>query len=263
MFAQFLFATEAILVSLLCDRLLKARRRVEESADEARELERRILEISDAEQRRIGHDLHDGLGQHLTGIALMSKRLEQRLSATASPQAEEAIQITALARAAVEWTHDLCRSLSPTVLETRGLQDALHELTTNAETIFGIDCSFEQNGDAGLPSTDLAAAMHLYRIAQEAISNAVKHGKARHVSVSLARKGEEIDMMITDDGVGVAQSQNGLEDGMGLRIMRYRARMIGARIDVRRGNGEAAGNGTGTIVTCRYRPGRPSPGNEA
>ena len=120
-----LFAMEGIFISIIAARLKAAMQRAEDSAASARTLERQILEISDDEQRRIGHDLHDGLGQHLTGIALMTRRLEQRLANSNSAEAEEAAKLSALARTAVEWTHDLTRTLSPPALESAGLAEAL------------------------------------------------------------------------------------------------------------------------------------------
>src|SRR6185295_12442242 len=132
------------------------------------------------EHRRIGHDLHDGLGQHLTGITLVAKRLQQRLNAENSQYASEAAQVCALARTAVEWTHDLSRSLSPPVLEREGLAEALRELAANAERIFSISCVFQHEGEVRFD--DVPAGVHLYRIAQEAISNSVKHGDAKNVA---------------------------------------------------------------------------------
>src|SRR4030095_10000180 len=135
-FAVVLFLAEGTFVTVISVRLAAARRRAEESEAEARELERRILEIADAEQRRIGHDLHDGLGQHLMGIALMMRRLEQHLAATGSSEAEDARDVSQMAKAAVEYAHDLCRSLSPPALESAGLGEALRELAANVETVF-------------------------------------------------------------------------------------------------------------------------------
>ncbi len=238
-----LFVLEGILISVICSRLQAAKRRAEDSALEARDLEKRILEIADAEHRRIGHDLHDGLGQHLTGIAFITKRLEQRLAADHSVFAEDAAKVYGLARTAVEWTHDLSRSLSPPVLEKEGLASALRELAANAERIFNITCVFNQEGDATFD--DLQAGVHLYRIAQEAISNAVKHGKAGHVAMHLLSGERAVVMTIIDNGTGFERPASDA-DGMGLRIMRYRAKMIGATVDVEH---PMAG---GTAVICRH-----------
>ncbi len=238
-----LFMIEGVLVSFITARLKAAKQHVEESAAEARELERRILEISEDEQRRIGHDLHDGLGQHLTGIALMTRRLQQRLSVASSPDAQDAAKLSDLAKTAVEWTHDLCRSLSPCVLETGGLSEAFRELAAYAESLFKIDCDFQQTGNPA--PLDPASAVHLYRIAQEAISNAVRHGKAQHVELALHHSSSVTEVQIIDDGSGI-HSTAPSANSMGLRIMQYRAKMIGATVLISR---RPAG---GTVVVCRY-----------
>jgi signal transduction histidine kinase len=240
-----LFIAEGTLTTVLAGQMHRARNAAVAGQIEARGLERRILEISDAEQRRIGHDLHDGLGQQLTGIALISKRIEQRLTSERSPLQEEATKVTSLASSAVAWTHDLCRSLSPPVLEREGLAEALRELASNSENIFGISCIFSRQGETAF--RDVQAGVHLYRIAQEAISNAVKHGKAATVAVHLLSRGSRLVMTIVDNGSGISQSTP-LVDGMGLRIMQYRAKMIGADVEVER---RVAG---GTAVICRYDP---------
>jgi signal transduction histidine kinase len=198
-----LFIVEGIFISVICAKLKSAHRRVEASALEARELERRILEISDAEQRRIGHDLHDGLGQHLTGIALLTRRLEQRLAACSAPHADDASRLCCLAQSAVEWTHDLARSLSPPVLESRGLAEALRELASHTESLFDVECTFEQP-DEGLCLPDPAPAGHLYRIAQEAISNAVKQGRAKHLLIQIEGNGEKNFERVMEEFGGLA-----------------------------------------------------------
>ncbi|HEY7087581.1 MAG TPA: sensor histidine kinase [Tepidisphaeraceae bacterium] len=261
---------EGVCISIICNKLQSARQRAEDSEHDAQELERRMLEITDAEQRRIGHDLHDGLGQHLTGIALLTKRLEQRLSVEGSHEKGEAAKVAQLANEAVSWTHDLCRSLSPPALEREGLSEALQQLAANAESIFNIRCTVSENADCDL--RDVTAGVHLYRIAQEAISNAVKHGKAKNIAIHLTQgEGGQIAMTIVDDGAGIKQNgeANGAgsdsdaggrsaSNGMGLRIMRYRAKMIGATVDVE------PRHGGGTSVTCHYRPPRlPHPDREA
>jgi signal transduction histidine kinase len=238
-----LFVGESIFICVICARLRAAHQRVQRASTEARVLERRILEISDEEQRRIGHDLHDGLGQQLTGIGLMTRHLEQRLTAANSPDSAIATKVSELAKDAVAWTHDLCRTLSPPALGA-GLDEALRELAANAESIFSIDCNFTPEGESS--QVDVAASVHLYRIAQEAISNAVRHGKARNVKLLLEGLPSGLTMQIIDDGSGIVP-ESAPADGMGLRIMRYRARMIGATIEVKHRD---AG---GTAVICRYR----------
>jgi signal transduction histidine kinase len=249
-----LFMFECFGISLICSKWHAARRHAEAANQEARELERRIIEIDDAEQRRIGHDLHDGLGQHLTGIALMTRRLEQRLTLENSNYSSAAADIAGMAKTAVEWTHDLSRALSPPALEREGLSEALEELCANAERLFEIECTFKLDGKA--PFRDVQAGAHLYRIAQEAISNAVKHGKARHVRLLLSSADGHVLIQICDDGHPAPASNAPAFDheGMGLRIMRYRAGMIGALLNVEHRQ-------NGTTVACRYQPIQKSSGN--
>jgi signal transduction histidine kinase len=239
------FIAEGIFISIICARMKAARRSAEESAAEAHELQRRLMEVSDAEQRRIGHDLHDGLGQHLTGIALMAKHLEEILAADHLPASQEAARICTLAKSAVEWTRDLCHTLSSPTLELDGLPAALGELASQSTNIFRIECSFVEIGAA--ESIDLSRAAHLYRIAQEAIINAVRHGHAGHVLLRLEYGGGFVTLQIIDDGTGIAPGVQSV-DGMGLKLMRYRARMIGGSMDI------AARDSGGTVVTCRRVP---------
>jgi signal transduction histidine kinase len=127
------------------------------------------------------------------------------------------------------------------------LPDALRELAANAETIFNIQCTFDQQS-ATIPAIEAASSMHLYRIAQEAITNAVRHGAAKHVNIELCGTSDALVVRIVDDGAGIPNPTAGTDgDGMGLRIMRYRARMIGATIDMKRRAG-----GSGTEVTCLF-----------
>lgn len=222
-----LFLIEGTVVALLAGQLHRARDQAVRGQREARELERRILEISDAEQRRIGHDLHDGLGQHLTGISLITKRLEQRLVNANSPEADEATKLSDLARTAVSWTHHLSQALSPRTLETEGLPEALTELAVKSESIFNVRCSVAMDGN--IPPTDAVATMQIYRVVQEAITNSVKHGQAKNIQIELADHRTGLVVQVHDNGTGIKRT-NPQSRGMGLRIMQYRARMIGATV---------------------------------
>ena len=173
--------------------------------------------------------------------------MQETLAAVALPASEEASRVCDLAKSAVEWTRDLCRSLSPHTLETAGLAEALRELSAHAEAMFHVKCDFAQIGEDN--NVGLSAAVHLYRIAQEAISNAVRHGHAQHIRLRLENIGGTIVMQVIDDGSGI-DSQMQSTNGMGLKIMKYRGRMIGAAVEVSRG---AQG---GTSVVCRYPPSR-------
>lgn len=236
-----IFIGESTLITVLCENLRKINRKLVAQSAENRTLQQGLLEIAEAEQRRIGHDLHDGLGQQLTGIAMIARRLEQRLGAVNSPESAEATSLSSLAKASVEWTHDLCRTLSPIALEKQGLAEALCELATNAESLFDIECAFHREGGADI--RDVAEAVHVYRIVQEAISNAVKHGRADRVRISLNGVSGSILIEVQDNGRGIQANQS--QTGMGMRIMHYRARMIGAKLDIRGNN-----TGSGTTVTC-------------
>jgi PAS domain S-box-containing protein len=198
---------------------------------ERKRLEREILEISDQERRRIGQDLHDGLCQHLAGIELMSQVLEQKLSSRSKADALRAGEIARHVREAIGQTRSLARGLSPVTLESEGLASGLQELAANTEKMFGVSCRVECPGPVGVTAT--AAATHLYRIAQEAVSNALKHGKASQITIRLEPAGARIRLTVLDNGGGFSQSAPA-RNGMGLRIMQYRAGMLGGTLTVER-----------------------------
>lgn len=219
---------------------------------ERRRLELEVLRISDEERRRIGQDLHDGLGQQLTGIGLIARSLTRNLAKAGSPAAETADEITTLIHDADEQARRLARGLVPVELGVDGLPAALHRLAANATHLFGIECVFEP----GIESYELLhspeQASHLYRIAQEALRNAVRHGQAERVVITLTAGSERLRLRILDDGTGIpdgvmAAGHDGTS-GMGLNIMNYRARIIGGSLDVR------SGPDGGTVVTCTLPP---------
>ncbi len=205
-------------------------------------LQKELLETSERVQRRIGNDLHDGLGQHLTGTALAGQVLGQKLAGRALPEAAEADRLVELIQEAIELTRTLARSLHPIEMQTGRLVDNFQELAANASDRFKVSCQFECHPAA--PLLDMNVATHLYRIAQEAITNAVRHGKARHINICLDSTAHEIDLAIIDDGIGLPENaRNG--DGLGLRIMAYRASMMGATFNI-----ERLSSLRGTRVTC-------------
>jgi PAS domain S-box-containing protein len=200
---------------------------------ERKQLEKEILEISDREQRRIGQDLHDGLCQQLAGIELMSQVLAQKLTPKSKAHARQVNQIASHVRDAISHTRSLARGLSPVTIESEGLMSALHELATDTETIFRVQCRFDF--DEPVEVHDHAAATHLFRIAREAVSNAVKHGKARRVVISLRETRGRIILRVSDNGKGFPK-RTPKNKGMGLRIMQSRAGMIGGAIAMERNN---------------------------
>ncbi len=208
---------------------------------ERRRLERELLAVSEREQRRLGQDLHDGLGQHLTGLAFLSKGLEQTLRAQAIPEAAELAQIGTLIDQSIEQTRTLARGLYPAALETDGLPAALQLLGEPVETVLGIAFQVVMSDTVSLPEPPIA--IHLYRIAQEAVNNAVRHGQAQHIAIHLDTYQQGFRLTIDDDGIGLPDDMQA-GPGMGLRIMHYRARMIGASLRVQR---RASG---GARVTC-------------
>jgi PAS domain S-box-containing protein len=210
---------------------------------ERKRLERTILEVSNSEQRRIGQDLHDGLGQHLTGIAFMSKTLEQKLADKSLPEASDAAKIVRLVNEAIHETRELARGLLPVLSDSLGLMGALQHWAGEVEDLFKVPCRFECD-DPVLIHND-AATNHLYRIAQEAVHNAIKHGHARHITIELNGINGGGVLSIRDDGSGIVDAA-GDQGGMGLHIMRYRAGIIGGVLKIVR-CGES-----GTLVTCSF-----------
>ncbi len=208
---------------------------------EIKRLEKEIQQISEQEKRRIGQDLHDGLGQYLTGIACMVKVVEQKLATKGLPEAADVRKITNMVNETIFQARDLARGLCPVELETNGLQAALQELTGNVEKLFKVRCEFITPQFVSV--YDNAVAVHLYRIAQEAINNAIKHGKAESITVSLATANGQISLSVKDTGVGLPKN-SGRAKGMGLRVMNYRAGMIGATVSI-----QSPAEG-GTLVSC-------------
>jgi PAS domain S-box-containing protein len=210
---------------------------------ERQRLEKAILEVSAREQRRIGEDLHDGLGQHLTGIAFMSKVLESKLHEKSLPESCDAEKIVKLVNEAINKTRELSRGLLPVVSDAHGLMSALTRYAEEMQDLFQITCRFE----CGEPVLlyDVNAATHLYHIAREAVNNAIKHGNPSHVVIGLFAKNGEGTLSVQDDGGGISEISSN-HAGMGLNIMNYRANMVGGSLDIRR-------NFTGgTSVVCLF-----------
>lgn len=207
-------------------------------------LESEILEISEREQRRIGQDLHDGLSQRLRGIAYLSHVLAEELVQESLPAAKDARRITQLLGKAILEAHGLARGLFPISVEADGLMTALKELASNIKGIYKISCRLVC--PKSVFNVDSSTAINLFRIAQEAVQNAIKHGKATRVVIRLTQKGDGVELVVKDNGRGLPRHFE-KRQGMGLKIMDYRASMIGAELRVQRGNGG------GTLLTCSLR----------
>jgi PAS domain S-box-containing protein len=210
---------------------------------ERKQLEKTILEISAREQRRIGQDLHDGLGQHLTGVAFMSKVHEARLAETNSPETEDAAKIVRLVNEAIHRTRELARGLHPVLSDAEGLMSALQLWASEVEDLFGITCRFLCEEPVLIH--DESMATHLYHIAQEAVNNAIKHGDAAEITIRLTAGAGRGTLVIRDDGKGIPDG-TARSGGMGLQIMKYRSGMIGGALEIRRGTAR------GTSVTCTF-----------
>jgi len=205
------------------------------------QLERELLEVSEREQRRIGQDLHDGLCQHLAATALAGQVLGERLAAQDLPEARDAANVVALVEDGIALSRRLAKGLHPVELDADGLMQALQEFASTTSDLFRVSCRFEC--DTPVLIHDTATAAHMYRIAQEAVGNAVKHGKAANVAIQLTTLEDGHCLQIVDDGIGLPQPTEKL-NGMGLRIMAHRSEVIGAMFEVR------CGETGGTIVSC-------------
>ncbi len=209
-------------------------------ASERRRLEREILDISEQERQRIGRDLHDGLGSHLTGLAMRLQALARGAAAGRVVPPKDLEELAELVEEGSEQARALSRGLNPVKLEVEGLPAALQELAAGIETISGVRCSFERTTE--LPALPDAVAVQLYRIAQEAAGNAARHARANHISIRLGVEGGRLALAVRDDGVGMPE-QIDAGRGMGLHIMPYRAHRIGAVFTVGRLR-------RGTLVSC-------------
>lgn len=207
-------------------------------------MEKQIAEISDREQRRIGQDLHDSLCQHMISVAFAAEMLRDKLERLKLAEAAQAENIAEMVNEGVSQARTLARGLYPVRLEVDGLASALEELAAQAQARSNIVCTF--TCDEQVFIHDEVAGNNLYRIAQEAVNNAVKHSHARKISIGLGAVEDEVTLTIKDDGLGFAAGIDASGSGMGLHIMNYRAKMIGAYLDIRRGAGG------GTIVICSF-----------
>lgn len=200
-------------------------------------MERKVLDISERERRRIGQDLHDGICQQLTGISLLSRGLQHRLDGEA---AEEAGRVVQLINECIDQTRKVTRGLHPVSDEPSGLQFALMDLARGVASMSKIKCSLDCPDPVPVPDQD--AATNLFRIAQEAVQNALRHAQAAAITIGLKADEREIVLSVRDDGRGLPQERIGR--GLGLEIMSYRAHSLGARFEI------TAGKPSGTVVTC-------------
>jgi len=216
---------------------------------ERQRLEEEILRVSERERRSIGHDLHDSLCQHLTGTALAGQVLVERLAAKSLPEAADAGKVVELVEEGITLARNLARGLYPVEMEAEGLMQAFRDLAANITKGARVRCVFEC--DAPVLIHDDAAATHLYRIAQEAVRNAIQHGKPKRIGITLGERGGFVTLTVEDDGIGIPETPQ-KSDGLGLRIMAHRAAMIGGSFAIE------PGPTGGTIVTCSIAKASPT-----
>ena len=212
-----------------------------ELLERSQQLEREIINISEREQQRIGRDLHDGVCQYLAAIGFTAAMLNRDLERDSSIRAEKAGEIAHLLQDAAKRTRDLARGLSPVDRDEGGLESALNELALSTSKLAGISCSFICIGPVQI--RDNVRAIHLFRIAQEALSNATKHGHAKAVVIALEACDGALSLRVSDDGLGFDPTCSERK-GMGLNIMRYRARMLAGTLEIQ------SNSPAGTMVTC-------------
>jgi signal transduction histidine kinase len=222
------------------------------SADEASEiagLRLALLAAADHERERLGRELHDGLCQHLAGIAALSAALTQRLPQLGTAAcAAEVTEIGALLRQAVVCARDLAQGLCPPELRGTELTQALAVLAGNASALFGVDCHFEARQPC--PDLGIDGQTHLFRIVQEAVHNAIIHGRSSRIDILLDSGPDAGLVCISDNGAGLPDHDD-TKRSLGLRSMAYRARMLGGSLAVRRQLTQ------GTVVSCTFRVPRP------
>ena len=207
--------------------------------EHSEKLESEIIHISEREQQRIGRDLHDELGQSLVALGFAADALKEDLEARFPKEAEAAGRIADQLHNAISKARNLARGLSPVDQDEGGLESALEQLAQSTSRLAGIFCSFLCDGPIEIQ--DNSHAVHLYRIAQEALNNAMKHGQAKEVVIALEASEEGLSLRVSDDGIGFTPSES---SGLGLNIMRYRARTIGGTLAIQ------PNSPTGSVVIC-------------
>ncbi|MHC4489056.1 MAG: PAS domain-containing sensor histidine kinase [Planctomycetota bacterium] len=215
----------------------------ERDITDRKQLERELLAIREKEQKLIGREMHDSMGQMLTGIAVKSKGLQLKLKSKSLEESADAADICELASEAIAQTRRLAKMLYPVDIETGGLISALQGLASSTKDLLKISCKFKCNNV--IPIRDPVMARHIYRIVQEAITNAVRHGKAKNIRIELASTEGRSTLKVANDGKDFPRIL-AKKKGLGLKIMEYRAKMICGMLEVGRGRKG------GTIVTCRF-----------
>lgn len=210
--------------------LTKVNRALQDQMALRQRLELEVIRISEDEHRKIGQELHDGLGQHLTGIAFLAEALAGQLTATLPGLAGSAQRITRLVNESISMTRSMAKGLCPVAVEAGGLVGGLTQLASLTADHHGIDCRYV--GAASVEVPDRLCAINLFRIAQEAVNNAVRHGKAREVLIAITAENGRYRLSVSDDGIGFDPKRRAQPEGLGLSIMNYRANAVGATLEL-------------------------------
>lgn len=209
---------------------------------ERKRAEQAIAQASEDERRQLGQELHDGIGQQLTGVALLTKALQRRLSIDGHPAEKDAAEIAEMLGRILADMRRQAHGLYPVELERGGLARALEELSSSYRQIHGIHCGYVQIGK--LPAMEKSEALHLYRVVQEATHNSVRHGQAKRICISTERSATMLTVRVEDDGRGIRLRK--IMPGMGINIMRHRAGVLGATLEIKRGEKR------GTVVSLAW-----------
>lgn len=198
--------------------------------EERQQLEKDIIAVSEYEQQRIGRDLHDGLCQQLAAIGCAARALTDDLRQKGFDNADDASAIEESLQQAVVEARDMARGIFPVHVDRSGLSTALKDLALTTSRLTNIDIQVVEKEEVNLGSPE--HSMHLYRIAQEAVANALRHASPHHVWIKIDRKGGKLHLMVEDDGRSMDVRLLSKSDGMGLRTMRYRAQSMGATLEI-------------------------------
>ena len=237
----FFVAIFALGIGGTCVLLVRTNAALRRQILERRKVEKEVLEISEQEQQRFGMHLHDDLCQSLTGIMMFAKVLTRKMAQQDFPEAAELEKLCGLLDQSITQAREMARGYYPVELQADSFMMALRDLAQRTQKLYGVSCHFFCPTPIFIEDNNCST--HLYRIAQEAVRNAVKHGAAQHVDILLQQKKGRVNLLVQDDGEGFSNG-NEQSDGIGFHIMKYRARMINARLAI------APAQVKGTVLTC-------------
>jgi PAS domain S-box-containing protein len=241
-----MFWNEVYVTPILAGNGLKFLLGVQNDVTNKRRLERETLDVGAREQHRIASELHDSVQQQLVGTAMYARQLAKSLAESGSEHAKQAEQLYAMMQEGVGDLRRVVQGIAPVQANENGLKVALERLAARVSDFYGVPCTFACEAPVQLVNLELLS--QLYYIAQEATTNALKHAQASAIRICLVRTNSHITLTVSDDGKGFTQAQGGdpESDGLGLRLMAYRARLVGAWLEV------TSEVGRGTTVTCAF-----------